>query len=239
MHQLPPEGRPESRPERFFGNNWLFIAATLVLLVVNLYLLATSQQGDALIAINTLRGDSLDVVFWVGTRFAEPVAYVAIALIVSAFSFRKALFAMVAGASAGIVAGIFKVVFGQARPMRWFYDNYNETWHRLNRFGEAFETWDAANSFPSGHTASAFALYGFLAFNARTGKFPLTLFCLSLAVMVGFSRMYLLYHFLRDVTAGAFIGVLMAMVAYYLQGRLYPGVTTLDRGWWEARPQAK
>ena len=233
MNKLPPEGRPESRPERFFGNNWLFFLATLLLVIGNLYLLSTSQQGDALVAINGTRNDTLDVVFLIGTRFAEPVAYAAVALLVSAFSYRKAVFALVAGASAGIVAGIFKVIFAQARPMRWFYDNYNETWHSLNRFEEALQSWDTASSFPSGHTASAFALYGFLAFNARAGKLPVTIFCLALAAMVGFSRMYLLYHFLRDVTAGAFIGLLMAMVAYYSQARTISSKIPLDRGWLE------
>ena len=230
---LPPEGRPERRADKFFGNNWLFFLAALVLVLVNLGLVLTSNQGEALVAINRLRSPGWDLFFKVGTHFAEPVAYLAILVLVSAFSFRKAIYLVVAGTLAGVVAGICKAIFAQARPMRWFYDNQNEIWHSLARFEDKWQSWDEVSSFPSGHTASAFALYGFLAFNARRWKTGVTLFCLSIAIMVSFSRMYLLYHFLRDVTAGAFIGLLVAMLTYYLQGKVLTGFPGLDRGWYE------
>lgn len=231
MTPLPPEGKAERRPLNFLKNNWLFLVATLILVAGNLYLLFTSQQGDALIAVNGYRRPYLDKFFKIGTHFGEPVAYIGVVLIVSAFSYRKAVFAVTSGAMAGISAGLLKLYFAQARPMRWFYDNFVTVWHELNRFEEEWMSWDEIGSFPSGHTSSAFALYGFLAFNARTAKVPITLFCLALAVMVGFSRMYLLYHFLRDVTAGAVLGLIIATFAYYLQGKIIINQPWLDRGW--------
>ncbi len=215
----------------FLRRNVLFIGVTILLVACNLYLLSTSQQGDALIAINGLRSTYFDYFFKVGTRFGEPVAYAGVIAIVSAFSYRRALFVVGTGALAGILAGVFKLIFAQPRPLRWFFDNFEPVWHTLNHFEEDWRSWDETGSFPSGHTASAFALYAFLAFNARTGKVPITLFCLALAAMVGFSRMYLLYHFLRDVTAGAFLGLLVAMLGYYAQGRIFQHWPALDRGW--------
>ncbi|OAV45252.1 phosphatase PAP2 family protein [Lewinella sp. 4G2] len=226
-----PQVRTERWPSQFAKQNWPFLVVALLLVLGNSYLLFTSNQGDALIAINQLRRPAYDVFFKVGTHFAEPVAYVAVVLIVSAFSYRKAIFSVVSGAVAGILAGLAKLYFGQARPMRWFFDNYEEVWHGLNHFEEEWRSWDAFSSFPSGHTASAFALYGFLAFNARRGKLSVSLVCLAIAVMVGFSRMYLLYHFLRDVTAGAVLGLLVAISVYYLQDRLSSRYTLLDIGW--------
>jgi membrane-associated phospholipid phosphatase len=216
---------------RFLRYNWLFVGGTLLLVVINIGLLVSSNQGDALVAINKLRTDGWDVFFKVGTHFAEPVAYLAVIIIVSAFSYRHGIFTVVAGAFAGIFSGLLKAFFAQARPMRWFFDNYEEIWHSLNLFEESWRSWDPSSSFPSGHAMSAFALYGFLAFTARKRKLAVSLLCFSLAVMVGFSRMYLLYHFLRDVTAGAFLGMLIGALVYYLQKGAYPQAAWLDRGW--------
>lgn len=216
---------------RFLRYNWLFVGGTLLLIIINIGLIASSNQGDALVAINKLRTEGWDVFFKIGTHFAEPVAYLGVLIIVTAFSYRHGIFTLVAGTFAGIFSGILKAVFAQARPMRWFFDNYEEIWHSLNLFEESWRSWDPDSSFPSGHAASAFALYGFLAFTARKWKLSVSLLCFSLAAMVGFSRMYLLYHFLRDVTAGAFLGMLIGALVYYLQKAAYPETAWLDRGW--------
>lgn len=231
MDHLPPEHKAEASLWRLSRNNWLFIGSTLLLLVFNAVMILTSNQGDTLVAINQLRTPFWDVFFKVGTHLAEPVAYAGVLLIVSAFSYRKAIFVVVAGALAGISAGILKAIFAQARPMRWFFDNYEEIWHSLHHFEEDWRSWDETSSFPSGHTTSAFALYGFLAFCARRGKLSVSALCLGLAVMVGMSRMYLLYHFLRDVTVGAWLGLCIAALAYYLQKRTLPDRPGLDVGW--------
>jgi len=231
MENLPPEHKAEASLWRLWRNNWLFIGGTLLLLVFNGVMIATSNQGDTLVALNKLRTPAWDVFFKVGTHFAEPVAYAGVLLIVSAFSYRKALFVIVSGATAGICAGILKAIFAQARPMRWFFDNYEEIWHSLNLFEEEWRSWDPVSSFPSGHATSAFALYGFLAFCARRNKLSISALCLGLAVMVAFSRMYLLYHFLRDVTVGAFLGLCIAALVFYLQKKALPDRPGLDAGW--------
>ncbi|NJC24948.1 phosphatase PAP2 family protein [Neolewinella antarctica] len=231
MDNLPPDGQAEQEPVSFFRHNWLFLVATLLLVVASLYLLFTSQQGDTLIVINQYRSVFFDYFFKIGTHFGEPVAYAGVVAIVGAFSYRKALFAVLTGAAAGVLAGVLKLCFAEARPLRWFFDNHEATWHSLNHFEEEWRSWAEVGSFPSGHTASAFALYSFLSFNARSGKLPITLFCLALAAMVGFSRMYLLYHFLRDVTAGAVLGVTVAIVVYYWQDKLFANHAILKRGW--------
>ncbi len=59
-------------------------------------------------------------------------------------------------------------------------------------------------SFPSGHTSSSFAASVSMLLNRKKGKFPiLGIGALVLAVLIGFSRMYLYVHFPTDVLAGA------------------------------------
>lgn len=72
---------------------------------------------------------------------------------------------------------------------------------------------DAGNSFPSGHVVSTAVLFGLLAYFAwpvlksTHVKVVLSLFVVTLASFVGFTRIYLNVHWLSDVLAGYFLGV--------------------------------
>jgi len=72
-------------------------------------------------------------------------------------------------------------------------------------------------SFPSGHTATIFCFTVFVSFLIRHRL--AICFLLMIALLVGYSRIYLLQHFLLDVTAGAFIGTLTAFSIAYLFDR--------------------
>ena len=72
-------------------------------------------------------------------------------------------------------------------------------------------------SFPSGHTATIFCFAVFVSFLIRHRL--ASFFLLIIALLVGYSRIYLLQHFLLDVTAGAFIGTLTAFFVVYLFDR--------------------
>lgn len=72
-------------------------------------------------------------------------------------------------------------------------------------------------SFPSGHTASSFtAAWILLKANKKMG---IAGFCL--AVLIGFSRIYLYVHFPTDVLAGAVLGVMCAQMVYYFYNKKY------------------
>ena len=74
------------------------------------------------------------------------------------------------------------------------------------------------HSFPSGHAATifCFAVIASLITRNRVA----TVFFLFVAVATGYSRIYLLQHFLMDVTAGALIGVSSALFVMYLFDRI-------------------
>lgn len=61
-----------------------------------------------------------------------------------------------------------------------------------------------AGSFPSGHTATTFALATVLAWHFPAAAVPVFI----LAAMIGYSRVYVGVHFLTDVMAAALIGVI-------------------------------
>lgn len=73
-------------------------------------------------------------------------------------------------------------------------------------------------SFPSGHTQSAASIYTTLGIHFGLRKKRIWFFALMLlvVVLVGLSRMYLGQHYLTDVLAGFFIGVIISFLVYYL-----------------------
>lgn len=69
-------------------------------------------------------------------------------------------------------------------------------------------------SFPSGHTGISFAAASALYF----GKSRLWIPAAILAVLIGFSRLYLYVHYPSDVLAGAFIGIAAGWIGFALSG---------------------
>jgi membrane-associated phospholipid phosphatase len=83
------------------------------------------------------------------------------------------------------------------------------------------------NSFPSGHTTSAFALFGMLALlDERKGR---GWFFLVTAAMTGYSRVYLFQHFVEDAYVGSIIGTVSTVVVYLLMYRWVAQYQKKDR----------
>jgi membrane-associated phospholipid phosphatase len=74
------------------------------------------------------------------------------------------------------------------------------------------------NSFPSGHTSTAFTTALLLSFIVRR-KFAVYFFPL-VAFLVGYSRVYLAQHFVTDVIAGSVIGIISSYAALLIHDRL-------------------
>ena len=78
-------------------------------------------------------------------------------------------------------------------------------------------------SFPSGHTASAFAAAIALLWHNRKFGVPVTIF----ATLMGFSRIYVEVHYCTDVIAGVVSGTICALAAVLIVKYLFPVV---DKG---------
>lgn len=76
------------------------------------------------------------------------------------------------------------------------------------------------NTFPSGHTTTIFMLTCALAFlNSKQKWLQIVLLCI--AVLTGFSRIYLMQHFLLDVLVGSVLGVASAYCGRWLTLRFF------------------
>src|SRR5574344_460749 len=63
-------------------------------------------------------------------------------------------------------------------------------------------------SFPSGHTTASFSVVAVTMLRCNP---PIIIFVLSLASLIAFSRVYLRVHYLSDVLAGAFLGLVCGL----------------------------
>ena len=70
-------------------------------------------------------------------------------------------------------------------------------------------------SFPSGHTTTVFMLASFF-YLVLPKKMKIHSLLIGIAFLVGFSRVYLMQHFLMDVWAGALLGIFSSLISYFI-----------------------
>jgi len=114
-------------------------------------------------------------------------------------SLRKtALLSLESWLTSGFVVWVFKVVAGRARPSTGDSKDNFHMFSGKSRF----------HSFPSGHSASAFAVATTIA--DQTENIVVDIFVYSLATSVAFSRVHDNKHWLSDVFLGSAIGYFVA-----------------------------
>ena len=108
-----------------------------------------------------------------------------------------------------LMSYLLKIYFRHERPsvylekMKWKGDMAVLDYHVLG----------GDNSFPSGHSMAAWAIFTLAALLVRRTWF--SILALFLAASVSISRVYLMAHFLQDIVAGAAIGFLLGFGVYY------------------------
>ncbi len=182
---------------------------------VLLGLLLLVQIGNAQLGISLWINQYHNVVFDFlclnGTYLGDGWLIVITSLLLYYFNPRLALAILLAYAiSAGFTQLLKLFVFsGKHRPM-WFLEQMQQVQYYFVDGAEK----NYNNSFPSGHTTSAFAVFSIIAL--LYPKNIIQVLCLFLAVFTAFTRIYLLQHFLIDTCVGATIGVLGAYFVFYI-----------------------
>ena len=118
--------------------------------------------------------------------------------------------------------GILKNIFARPRPFNFepFEALYQSFATDANGKPELLVSLPSSFSFPSGHTSSSFVAAAAILINK---KWKAGIPALILAVLIGFSRSYLMVHYPTDVLFGALMGIVYALLAYFLIARfVYP-----------------
>ncbi len=152
--------------------------------------------------IQTWRAPALDACFQSVTYFGEEVLLIAVVCFVYwCLNKRLAQYILFNFFLGGLANAALKITFCTPRP--WVRDPSLIPVESARHGASGF-------SFPSGHTASAMAMYGALAMYAK--KRWVTVCCSALILLVGFSRLYLGVHAPQDVLVSMVIGAVMLLV---------------------------
>lgn len=150
----------------------------------------------------------LDVFFKYVTKLGEgfPV-YLGVALLI--FNWRNGLLVLLGQGLTSLVTQALKYAFAHPRPATYF----KEMGIDLPATVDGVKLRTSFNSFPSGHTSAAFALFTCLALMTPRRLAPLWM---TAAWAVAYSRIYLSQHFLEDILSGSLIGMISSCAVYMI-----------------------
>ena len=149
------------------------------------------------------------------THLGEETAFLVLALIVFwCVDKYRGYFVLGVGLMGTVLSQFLKLLFRVPRP--WVLD---ENFSIL----EEARAEAGGYSFPSGHTQTAVGTFGSIA--ASTKRKTVAIVCIVLAVLVGFSRMYVGVHTPADVLVGALLSVVLIAVLYpFMLGKCKKGL---------------
>lgn len=190
-------------------NNSFFYRLSLVLFVIITLFLILFSRVDGFIFLNSFHTPTLNQVFNSITFIGDGLFSIIVSFFILIFAKKHsklALIVMVAYLSSGIVAQIFKAIIYAPRPSLYF------KLHEYKYYIDTFATSRAgANSFPSGHSASVFALV--TVFSVYCKRKYISFCLIIIGILAGYSRIYLAHHFLIDVLAGMILGLLFGTLS--------------------------
>lgn len=202
-----------------------FLIPFLFFIAVCFYLEAITSKADLFLTINGFHTDTLDTFFKGTTYIGDGITMIIFGIILCAFCLRNGLLTLIAYAYTSAVAQLLKFIFHSPRPIKFFSDLHQPI--RTIRGYPIYE-W---NSFPSGHSVSAFSLAVVIAWLLPIKKKYLAWILLPIASLTAFSRVYLAQHFFQDVVAGAILGVILTFqLIYILESSQWFNSSKLDRG---------
>lgn len=162
--------------------------------------------------INKLVGNAaVDTFFKYFTHFGDGVFAIIIGIIILTLNIRKGIFVLATYIISGLTTSILK---------NYFYDDINRPHFVFGYFIQDTKLnyidgvdMLGLNSFPSGHSTSAFAI--FTAMALVTDNRSLKILFFLIAFLSAFSRTYLSQHWLVDITIGSIIGTVSALALYF------------------------
>jgi membrane-associated phospholipid phosphatase len=201
------------------GTQWLTLAYVLGFGI----LMILTNHGEFVLWLSERHFAFGDFFFQYWTHLGDGILLALVALYFLFTNLYRFYYLLTAIVLQTVFVHIFKqwLFDNEPRPKTFFADRLED----LN-FVEGVNV-RGFDSFPSGHTASAFTL-AFVLISLSKRK-ALSFLIFIGAVLVGISRVYILQHFLRDIYFGSVFGILAALIAWAIINR-YSASPKLQRG---------
>jgi membrane-associated phospholipid phosphatase len=190
---------------------WVVLGIGLLVLAS---LLVFLDKAAGFLLIQLPHSPSINFIFGMLTFPGDGLFAIALGLFLLLFNSYRNAITLISGYLVGsIIVQVCKnFIFNPTpRPVKWFeLANYPF----LLPDGLNPHMW---NSFPSGHSASAAALFLFIA--TLSNRSSIHVICGFMILLVGYSRIYLYMHFPEDVFVGLIIGIISMVLSKYFIDR--------------------
>ncbi len=196
-----------------FSKTKFFLFVYVLFLLLTGWVLLEYNRKDSVIFINRFWTSGQDLFFKYITHLGD--GFVAVIVVVYLFikNKKQGIVALSAFAfTAGITQFLKHVVFDDA--MRPYIELWREFKLKELHLVLPEELMKKGNSFPSGHTTSAFSIFIILTLFSKKPIYGLAFG--FLAVLASYSRVYLSQHFFEDIFVGSFIGVFGSLFIYLM-----------------------
>ncbi len=201
---------------RLIQKNYQFIIGWLLFILLGLIYLYNFDKASSFITANPLHNTFLDYTFRIITTLGDGLFIVALgALLFILKAKRHSLLLLASFAVSGIIVQLIKNISPSPRPSLFLQQQHIDYPYFLAQI-----TLHNFYSFPSGHTASAFTVAASLAFLLKNKSYSFIF--LMMAILIGYSRIYLGQHFPEDVVAGSAIGVVSTMATMIMLDKFFP-----------------
>ncbi|HSH66689.1 MAG TPA: phosphatase PAP2 family protein [Bacteroidia bacterium] len=185
----------------FFIPYFIFIGAGAILIAIN-------TKADTHLEFNSFHFTLLDTFFTYFTYFGDGYTATIVVIMLLTVRFRYALFVASSNLIAGIITQLLKhTVFSDVVRPKKFFEGIHDLYLVPGVDNHLY------NSFPSGHSTCAFSLYLALALLVKNKILKFAFF--FIALLAGYSRIYLSQHFFEDVYVGSIIGVSITGIVFY------------------------
>ncbi|MBD1393103.1 phosphatase PAP2 family protein [Mucilaginibacter glaciei] len=181
-----------------------FLIPYIVLLCGCLIIKLLYTRPEIYFAVNRLYSYWADAIAPYITDIGDGTTIIILSVILALFSYRPAFLLITSYAITSLTAQALKYAFDAPRPKVYFE-------HELSKIHFVKGLYIlTVHSFPSGHTVTAFSAGMVLTYLLKNKQWGILFFVV--AVLVGYSRMYLSQHFFEDVMAGSVVGVMVTVL---------------------------
>ena len=187
-----------------------FMALCVGTSIIFLYPILFFPKGEFELFINQFHYPALDLFFRYITHFGDGSLLAVLLIALLFYNYSAAILSAFTIVFQAVLISIFKrwIFAGLERPLAFFGEAVP-----LN-FVDGVDV-HTTNTFPSGHTATGFALFALMFIVIRNRGVIVSTLLFMLAFIVGFSRVYILQHFVIDVYFGAIFGILSVVLGLY------------------------
>jgi len=201
----------------------LFFICYLILLCLCLIIKLTFSREEIYFAVNSCNYAWADSIAPYITNMGNGWTIVILSAIMALFNYRAAFLMATSWGLTSILAQVLKHFFDAPRPKLYFKDQLSRI-----HFVKGVDVL-SFHSFPSGHTVTAFSAAVVVTYLSKNKNWGVPL--LLLAMLIGYSRMYLSEHFFEDVTTGSVLGVLLTIFwLTWLDGKKFMHTSGWNRG---------